>query len=91
MTAEPFDNSSLALDRIRALTEALPADGDRKLPTERTLADMLGISRRAGRWRFWKWRVWSGGGRDRAPLPGPGPILRPTAWSRPATALISSR
>lgn len=49
MTAEAFDNSSLALGRIRALTEALPADGDRKLPTERALAEELGISRRAVR------------------------------------------
>ena len=47
--AGSIDNSSLALDRIRALIAALPADGDRRLPTERALAECLGISRRAVR------------------------------------------
>lgn len=44
-----IDNSSLALDRIRDLIAALPADGDRRLPTERALVATLGISRRAVR------------------------------------------
>ena len=49
-TADPLqDNSSLALDRLRALLRDLPATGDRKLPTERALAESLGISRRSVR------------------------------------------
>lgn len=44
-----IDNSSLALDRIRDLIAALPADSDRRLPTERALVATLGISRRAVR------------------------------------------
>jgi GntR family transcriptional repressor for pyruvate dehydrogenase complex len=47
VTREVLDNSSLALERIRALIDALPPDGDRKLPTERALVDALGVSRRA--------------------------------------------
>ena len=49
MPADAVDNSSLALDRLRALVSALPADGDRRLPTERALVETLGISRRAVR------------------------------------------
>jgi DNA-binding FadR family transcriptional regulator len=47
--ADIIDNSSLALDRIRAVIAGLPADGDRRLPTERALVETLGISRRAVR------------------------------------------
>lgn len=47
--ADAIDNSMLALDRIRALMADLPDDGVRRLPTERALADTLGISRRAVR------------------------------------------
>lgn len=47
LPADALDNSSLALDRIRALIAALPAEGDRRLPTERALVGALGISRRA--------------------------------------------
>lgn len=43
------DNSSLALDRLRGLLRDLPGTGDQKLPTERALAESLGISRRSVR------------------------------------------
>jgi DNA-binding FadR family transcriptional regulator len=43
------DNSSLALERLRALLVSVPGTGDAKLPTERALAESLGISRRSVR------------------------------------------
>lgn len=43
------DNSSLALERLRALLRDIPATGDSRLPTERQLAEALGISRRSVR------------------------------------------
>ena len=43
------DNSSLALERLRALLADLPATGEARLPTERALAESLGISRRSVR------------------------------------------
>lgn len=43
------DNSSLALERLRAMLRDIPATGDAKIPTERGLAETLGISRRSVR------------------------------------------
>jgi DNA-binding FadR family transcriptional regulator len=43
------DNSSLALERLRAMLRDIPATGDSKIPTERGLAQALGISRRSVR------------------------------------------
>jgi DNA-binding FadR family transcriptional regulator len=43
------DNSSLALERLRAMLREIPATGDSRLPTERQLAETLGISRRSVR------------------------------------------
>jgi DNA-binding FadR family transcriptional regulator len=43
------DNSSLALERLRAMLRDIPATGDNKIPTERGLAEALGISRRSVR------------------------------------------
>jgi GntR family transcriptional repressor for pyruvate dehydrogenase complex len=43
------DNSSLALERLRAMLRDIPATGDAKIPTERSLAEGLGISRRSVR------------------------------------------
>lgn len=43
------DNSSLALERMRAMLRDIPATGDNRLPTERQLAESLGISRRSVR------------------------------------------
>ncbi|MEF3047037.1 FadR/GntR family transcriptional regulator [Pseudotabrizicola sp. L79] len=43
------DNSSLALERLRAMLRDIPATGDTKIPTERSLAETLGISRRSVR------------------------------------------
>jgi DNA-binding FadR family transcriptional regulator len=43
------DNSSLALERLRAMLRDIPATGDSRLPTERQLAETLGISRRSVR------------------------------------------
>lgn len=43
------DNSSLALERLRNLLAEMPQTGEARLPTERTLAETLGISRRSVR------------------------------------------
>lgn len=43
------DNSSLALERLRLMLRDIPATGDSRLPTERQLAESLGISRRSVR------------------------------------------
>ncbi|MFP5508178.1 MAG: FadR/GntR family transcriptional regulator [Paracoccaceae bacterium] len=43
------DNSSLALERLRLMLHDIPATGDNRLPTERQLAETLGISRRSVR------------------------------------------
>ena len=43
------DNSSLALERLRLMLNDIPATGDNRLPTERQLAETLGISRRSVR------------------------------------------
>ena len=43
------DNSSLALERLRQMLRDIPATGDSRLPTERQLAESLGISRRSVR------------------------------------------
>ncbi len=43
------DNSSLALERLRQMLSAIPATGDSRIPTERQLAESLGISRRSVR------------------------------------------
>lgn len=43
------DNSSLALERLRQVLRDIPATGDSRLPTERQLAESLGISRRSVR------------------------------------------
>ncbi|MDQ0457854.1 FadR/GntR family transcriptional regulator [Rhizobium paknamense] len=42
-----FENSNLALDRLRELFARETPEAGSKLPTERNLADMLGVSRRA--------------------------------------------
>ncbi len=49
MAPNPTDNSSLALERLRVLLEDLPQNGEARLPTERALAETLGISRRSVR------------------------------------------
>lgn len=49
MTDQDRDNSSLALERLRAMLRDIPATGDTRLPTERQLAGTLGISRRSVR------------------------------------------
>ncbi|MEE4347627.1 MAG: GntR family transcriptional regulator, partial [Paracoccaceae bacterium] len=49
MTDRDRDNSSLALERLRAMLRDIPATGDNRLPTERQLAENLGISRRSVR------------------------------------------
>jgi DNA-binding FadR family transcriptional regulator len=41
------DSSSLALDRLRALLDSAPPGTDQRLPPERTLAEDLGVGRRA--------------------------------------------
>ncbi|MEN3146171.1 FadR/GntR family transcriptional regulator [Neorhizobium sp. IRAMC:178] len=46
---EAHDNSSYALDRLRELLRAGEFGSEGRLPTERALSDMLGISRRAVR------------------------------------------
>lgn len=43
------DNSSLALERLRATLRDIPATGDNRIPTERQLVESLGISRRSVR------------------------------------------
>jgi DNA-binding FadR family transcriptional regulator len=43
------DNSSLALERLRAMLRDIPATGQSRIPTERQLAETLGISRRSVR------------------------------------------
>ncbi len=43
------DNSSLALERLRTLLAEMPQNGEARLPTERALAETLGISRRSVR------------------------------------------
>jgi DNA-binding FadR family transcriptional regulator len=43
------ENSSLALERLRVMLRDIPATGDTRLPTERQLAESLGIGRRSVR------------------------------------------
>jgi DNA-binding FadR family transcriptional regulator len=43
------ENSSLALERLRLMLRDIPATGDTRLPTERQLAESLGIGRRSVR------------------------------------------
>ncbi|MBW6420128.1 FadR family transcriptional regulator [Rhizobium sp. XQZ8] len=47
--AESHDNSNYALDRLRELMRAGEFGAEGRLPTERALTDLLGISRRAVR------------------------------------------
>lgn len=47
MAPPPVSNSSFALERLRVLLDAAPADGDRQLPPERELAVQIGVGRRA--------------------------------------------
>ncbi|MFD1196020.1 FadR/GntR family transcriptional regulator [Seohaeicola saemankumensis] len=49
MADRDHDNSSLALERLRAVLRDVPATGDSRIPTERQLAETLGISRRSVR------------------------------------------
>lgn len=49
MPDQDRDNSSLALERLRAMLRDIPATGDNRIPTERQLATSLGISRRSVR------------------------------------------
>src|SRR3546814_1863818 len=42
-------NSSLALERLRSIADQLEREGLRHLPTERELAEALGVGRRAVR------------------------------------------
>lgn len=49
VTEVAADNSSFALDRIRSLLDEGRAASDGKLPTERALAEKLGVSRRSVR------------------------------------------
>ncbi|MDG1129573.1 FadR/GntR family transcriptional regulator [Seohaeicola sp.] len=49
MSDRGHDNSSLALERLRAVLRDVPATGDSRIPTERQLAETLGISRRSVR------------------------------------------
>ncbi|WP_017962485.1 FadR/GntR family transcriptional regulator [Rhizobium leguminosarum] len=46
---ETQGNSNYALERLRALLRSDSLDADGKLPTERTLSEMLGVGRRAVR------------------------------------------
>jgi GntR family transcriptional repressor for pyruvate dehydrogenase complex len=49
MKLRGMDNSSLALERLRSLLCEMPQTGEARLPTERALAETLGISRRSVR------------------------------------------
>lgn len=93
MTARPSpppmqasaDNSSLALEALRAMLRDLPGDGAHRLPTERALAEGLGISRRSVRralevlaaeglvWRRQGSGTYAGPQPGGAAVPGPGP------------------
>lgn len=73
------DNSSWALDRIRSVLDEDGADPSGKLPTERELAETLGISRRSVRRALEvleaEGRVWrrQGAGTFLGPKPQPKP------------------
>ncbi len=45
----PQRNSSLALERMRAIVDQFESEGRRQLPTERELAEQIGVGRRAVR------------------------------------------
>lgn len=49
MPDQDRDNSNFALDRLRAMLREIPSTGDSRIPTERQLAQSLGISRRSVR------------------------------------------
>ena len=49
MSDQYRENSSLALEQLRSLLRDVPATGDNRIPTERQLAERLGISRRSVR------------------------------------------
>lgn len=44
---DPQGNSNYALEKLRALLQSNSLDADGKLPTERTLSEILGVSRRS--------------------------------------------
>ena len=77
------DNSSLALGRLRALLRGMPETGDRKLPTERALAESLGISRRSVRRALEvleaEGRVWRRQGAGTFAGPRPDALAEPAA------------
>ena len=80
------DNSSLALEALRGLLRELPTDGAHRLPTERALAEGLGISRRSVRralevlvaeglvWRRQGSGTYAGSRPGTAPTPASGPV-----------------
>ena len=76
---EALDNSSIALDRIRALVNKAFSGKEGKLPTERALADQFAISRRSVRRALEvleaEGRVWrkQGSGTYAGPRPDPRP------------------
>lgn len=49
MLGPDCENSTLALEKLRALLRDIPATGDSRLPTERQLTETFGISRRSVR------------------------------------------
>lgn len=49
MSDQYRENSSLALEHLRSLLRDVPTTGDNRIPTERQLAERLGISRRSVR------------------------------------------
>lgn len=73
------DNSSYALKRIRLLLEPGQLGGDRKLPTERALAERLEVSRRAVRLALEvleaEGRIWRRQGSGTFVGPAPAPSL----------------
>ncbi len=73
------DNSSYALERIRPLLEPDRLGSDRKLPTERTLAERLDVSRRAVRRALEvleaEGRIWRRQGAGTFVGPAPAPSL----------------
>lgn len=88
VTEVAADNSSFALDRIRFLLDEGKAASDGKLPTERSLAEKLGVSRRSVRRALEvlesEGRVWRRQGAGT--FVGPRPLKRPDQFGTIAAA-----
>ena len=95
MLTVPDDNSSIALERLRALLQDMPQTGEARLPPERALAETLGISRRSVRRAIEvleaEGQVWRRQGSGTFAGPRPGALDDPAQGTVNATEVMEVR